>query len=131
MFPPTRVWPWKYEKITEKKQKYHFRAIFVFLSVIFSYFQGPTRGGGFWKFFELFFAFPALGGFCVLYEPNRIATVDAYVLGGGGGVQNQAEKKIEKYFSAGKYQIYRKFSETLSETLSEDFPLRDSRSCCP
>ena len=67
--------PRKYEKITEKIQKCPFHDHFCIFSVIFSYFRGPTRGGGFCIFFRNFFSyFRPWGGFCALYEPDGIAT---------------------------------------------------------
>ena len=45
--PPPRGGARKYEKITEKIQKWSFPGHFCIFSVIFSFFRAPTRGGGF------------------------------------------------------------------------------------
>ena len=44
---------------------------------MFSYFQGPTQGGGFSNF-SFFLVFPPLGGFCALYEADGIASLDRF-----------------------------------------------------
>ena len=60
--PHPRLGPRKYEKKKTKKYKSDpktaiFGAVFVFFSVSFSYFRGPTWGGG----FRIFFVFSGLG----------------------------------------------------------------------
>ena len=74
--------PKKYTKMTPKwSLLYFFGNFFVFsgpfciFSVIFSYFRGPTQGGGFRNVFVFFFVFPASEGFCALYEPDGIASL--------------------------------------------------------
>ena len=75
---PTPGWAPKIRKNYRKKHKNgHFRGIFVFFSVIFLCFRGPTRGGGFCIFFVIFSYF--LGGFCALYEPDGIAILETIV----------------------------------------------------
>ena len=55
--PPPRVGARKYEKYSEKIQNQHkncrFGVIFVCFRFFFSYFRGPTRGGGFRIFFRI------------------------------------------------------------------------------
>ena len=70
--PPPWVGPRKYEKITEKIQNGHFRAIFVFFSVISSYFRGPTQGGGFCNFFVFFSYFRPWGVFVPCTSPTEL-----------------------------------------------------------
>ena len=55
--PPPRVGPRKYEKNTEKIQKSPKNNHFCIFSVFFSYFRGPTRGGGFRIFFFVIFSY--------------------------------------------------------------------------
>ena len=42
---------------------------FVFFRNFFRIFGGETRDGG---FFRIFFVFPGLRGFCILYHPREI-----------------------------------------------------------
>ena len=69
--PPPRVGPRKYEKIAEKIQKWLFPGHFCIFSVIFSYFQGPTRGGGFCIFFVIFSYFRPWGVFVPCTSPTE------------------------------------------------------------
>ena len=61
------------KKLPKKYKNGHFRGIFVFFRKFFRIFGAQSRGGGFCMFFRNFFVFPALGGFCALYEPDGIA----------------------------------------------------------
>ena len=49
----------KYRKNTKTAQKSPFA---YFFWIFFSYFRGPSRGGGFRNFFVFFFVFPGLRG---------------------------------------------------------------------
>ena len=69
--PPPRVGSRKYEKITEKIQKCPGNDHFCIFSVIFSYFRGPTRGGGFWIFFVIFSYFRPWGVFVPCTSPTE------------------------------------------------------------
>ena len=69
---PTLGWAPKIRKYHRKKYKNgHFRAIFAFVLVFFSYFRGPTQRGGFCNCFAIFFVFPALGVFVPCTSPTE------------------------------------------------------------
>ena len=67
--PPPRVGPQKYEKNTEKIQEWSFLGQFCIFSVFFSYFWGPTLGGGFCIFFVIFSYFWVSGVFGLFTRP--------------------------------------------------------------
>ena len=61
------------KKLPKKLQKWSQNAHFCNFSVIFSFFFGPTPGWGILSFFRIFFVFPGLRGFCILYHPREIS----------------------------------------------------------
>ena len=63
-----------FRKSAPRVKKAILGAHFRIFSVFFSYFRGPTRGGGFRDFFRIFFVFPGLRGFWALYQERGIAT---------------------------------------------------------
>ena len=65
---PIAVWIGKYEKITDKNTK---KTIFVFFRYFFSYFRGPTLGGGFCNFFVIFSYFRPWGVFVPCTSPTE------------------------------------------------------------
>ena len=71
---PFPVWPRKYEKKTEKLQKWSLSGQFCNFSVFFRIFGAKPEMGDF-VIFCIFFVFPDLRGFCILWHPREIATL--------------------------------------------------------
>ena len=77
------------QKWPENDQFCIFRSFFRMLGA-------QSGGGGFCKFLRVFFVCPALGRFCALHEPDRIAS-QKWVLGGTLKVA-QKSSKIHDFF---------------------------------